>query len=250
MSESICSILNLCYGTECRDLDFIPGKDVIGRPAWIYILDVEKAPLFIHVKGRYGNSWYRDVFMGYYVPIDANAMEIQSFYDSLGAEYNKKCEYMSDVYEALSRIIQELNLSKKIDILDFMGGAGGLSYLLYYLGYSNIDLIDNSNKLIEISQKRPINIHYIKANCLDYTFDKKYDLIVCSLGLHHLSVDSKLKVLKKIKNNLKEDGVFISLENDIFVPYNLFFTNLQFQNVTIDSLQYGEIHYIATVCRL
>lgn len=249
MNNSSCSILTTCYDVGDNNINFISGKYIIGRPAWVYLEEGKELPLFINIHCEYGNSWYRDVFLGYYIPIDANANEIQCFYNYLGNDYNRKCEYMNDIYNALSKMIQEMFISKKIKILDLMGGAGRLSFLLYNLGYINIDLIDNSDELIEVSKSTLADIRYIHEDGINYSYENSYDLIVCSLGLHHLSLDNKMKVLNKVKNALNKNGIFMSLENNIFIPYSFHFPNIEIKDISIKSKQYGVVQYKLAICR-
>jgi len=57
------------------------------------------------------------------------------------------------------------------------------------------------------------NINCYVSNFYEYSFDKKYDVIVSSLALHHLESDEDKKIFyQKIYNALADNGVFYNAD--------------------------------------
>lgn len=95
------------------------------------------------------------------------------------------------------------NFPRKIRILDIGCGLGQLMSALHKEGFLNIEGIDISQEAIEICRKNGL-----KASCIDSidTFatscNQKYDLIIMSHVLEHLSKDKIIPTLDTIFNNL------------------------------------------------
>lgn len=112
----------------------------------------------------------------------------------------------------LNYIYKEIHCKKKADILDIGFGTGVLTEKLYNDGYK-IWGIDFSDRMIEIArEKMP------KANLIQYDFTKglpeelkgqKYDYIISTYALHHLTDVEKVKILTNLLNLLKKDGMIL-----------------------------------------
>lgn len=50
------------------------------------------------------------------------------------------------------------------------------------------------------------------ADYTDYKFNEKFDLIISSLSIHHLSDEEKRKLYKKMFSLLNQDGIFINAD--------------------------------------
>jgi tRNA (cmo5U34)-methyltransferase len=67
--------------------------------------------------------------------------------------------------------------------------------------------------MIEQAQKRfngLDNFEYITADYANYTFTKKYDVVVSALSIHHLGDDEKFTLYKRIFESINRGGVFIN----------------------------------------
>jgi tRNA (cmo5U34)-methyltransferase len=101
-------------------------------------------------------------------------------------------------------------------VLDIGSGTGLFSSLLLKK-YPNahITLIDLSEKMTEIAKKRFSNfsnIHYIIDDYTSYEFNRKFDIIVSSLSIHHLTDLEKRNLYDRVYSLLNEDGIFINAD--------------------------------------
>lgn len=99
--------------------------------------------------------------------------------------------------------------------LDLGAGTGILSELLLKRHpESNIALLDMSDKMLNIAKdkfKNNQNIEYIEADYLEHEFSK-YDIIISSLSIHHLTNSDKNKLYEKIYDALEYNGTFINAD--------------------------------------
>lgn len=111
-----------------------------------------------------------------------------------------------DVLNGIYNRVREKAAGK---ILDIGFGTGTLTARLYNDGY-DIYGIDFSSKMIEIAKvKMP------GAELYHYDFSKglpqaltctKFDFILCSYAIHHLSNDQKIAFIHELWEHLEEDG--------------------------------------------
>lgn len=56
------------------------------------------------------------------------------------------------------------------------------------------------------------NLTYIVDDYTKHKFDKKYDVVISSLSIHHLTGDEKKQLYHNIYSSLNENGVFINAD--------------------------------------
>ncbi len=101
-------------------------------------------------------------------------------------------------------------------VLDFGCGAGNLSFFLLKNGY-NVNCFEIDPIYQEHLEKKGLNV--LKKISKD-----KYDIIVLDNVLEHLP--NPIEVLKKLKKNLNDDGIFIiSLPNINSLQFKIFKEN-------------------------
>lgn len=101
------------------------------------------------------------------------------------------------------------------EILDLGAGTGILTEKIYQKHLkSNITLIDISKQMLDKAQKKftQNNFQFIEADYINYNYTQKYDVIVSSLSIHHLTDDEKKQLYKKVYDILEEDGIFINAD--------------------------------------
>lgn len=109
----------------------------------------------------------------------------------------------------LSTIFNEVMQTKESQVLDIGFGIGVLTSKLYENGHK-IDGIDFSNEMIAIAQeKMPL------ANLLEWDIsnglpdnikNNKYDSVISTYTLHHLTDEEKVRFIKSLLNLLSENG--------------------------------------------
>lgn len=111
--------------------------------------------------------------------------------------------------EILNVIFNEVMQGEKSEILDIGFGTGVLTSKLYANGHK-IDGVDFSSKMIAIAQSNMPN-----ANLMEWDISmglppeilgKKYDAIISTYALHHLTDKEKIAFIAILKPLLKEDG--------------------------------------------
>lgn len=106
--------------------------------------------------------------------------------------------------------IIEKEVPKNGSVLDLMCGSG---YLLGEIAKRRSDInlegVDISKEFIHYAQCKYPNILFQAANVLSYDLTKKYDLVVCTGGVHHLPYDKQELFLEKVLNFLKPKGFAI-----------------------------------------
>jgi 2-polyprenyl-3-methyl-5-hydroxy-6-metoxy-1,4-benzoquinol methylase len=107
-------------------------------------------------------------------------------------------------------IFDIISSKQKAKVLEMGVGTGEITKPLYDLGYE-ITGVDLSNKMIEIAKSKMKNATFISAdfsNALNQ-ISNKFDFIVFSNSIHHLSYNDQIEVLTNLNNYLYEDGVII-----------------------------------------
>jgi 2-polyprenyl-3-methyl-5-hydroxy-6-metoxy-1,4-benzoquinol methylase len=92
----------------------------------------------------------------------------------------------------------------KVRIADLATGSGDIPGII--VDYARkigaritIEAIDQQSATLEVARKSSVGypeISYINANILDWEPAARYDIVLCSLALHHFSDDDAVKVLR------------------------------------------------------
>lgn len=144
---------------------------------------------------------------------------IQKTFNALSEKYDSQRTMLipcfQDFYDTT------LILSEQVDnvhqILDVGAGTGLLS-VLFAKKYpeTNITLLDYSVDMLAKARDRfqgNTLINYNQADFSTVNLDlNKYDLVVSSLAIHHLTHELKQKLFQKIYRSLRPGGLFINAE--------------------------------------
>lgn len=124
--------------------------------------------------------------------------------------------YYHQMVEALVNALP-FNNAKDIEVIDLGCGTGTIS-LAVKEAYPKAKLtcVDISEKMLRIAAGKlsdVANATFINKNFYDFNFDKKYDVVVSSLALHHLvTEEDKLEFYQKIYACLNMGGIFINAD--------------------------------------
>lgn len=109
----------------------------------------------------------------------------------------------------LNQIYKTIHIGEKSAILDIGFGTGVLTRKLYDDGYS-IYGIDFSNKMIEIARTKMPEATLIQhdfSTGLPKKFSNiKFDFIISTYAIHHLTNDNKIIVINKLLEHLNPNG--------------------------------------------
>jgi len=142
-------------------------------------------------------------------------MDINKFPDYY-KNYDELILKMMPFYPEMHKImIESINkpIDSKFEILELGFGTGTLTYLiLRSFPKSDILGIDNNIENIEISQKRLkrfANFRYKVNNIVNYKPKIKFDIIISSLAIHHLTDKEKELFFKRAYELLNPNGRII-----------------------------------------
>ena len=97
-------------------------------------------------------------------------------------------------------------------VLDLGVGTGITSKLIQdILPEAQFDAVDFSKKMLFGAKKKmgKKNVNYIFGDYSKIKFDRKYDIVVSVIGIHHQNSKGKKILFRKIYSLLKPGGVFI-----------------------------------------
>ncbi|MFE5317544.1 class I SAM-dependent methyltransferase [Paenibacillus sp. NPDC056579] len=101
-------------------------------------------------------------------------------------------------------------------ILDLGAGTGLLAEgMRTKYPACKLTLIDLGDKMLDIAKQRFAaveEIEYIVADYTEYPFEHKFDLIVSSLSIHHLTHEAKQTLFHRIYGLLEDGGLFINAD--------------------------------------
>lgn len=197
------------YITNKGKLNFEYDKiEVNNRPAWIRVLDIDKSIKFLKVNTKSGRFFYTSFIENYYLVEDASNEEISNFYNEISVIYNKKMQSHRQIGNFIANNLKT-RFKNTISVLSICSGSGIEMIKLLEEGFSNITLLDVSKNMIDIAKNDEKFAHcqFIVSDFLKANFKKKkYDVVLCSMGIHYFSGNSLKNFLNKCKYILKENG--------------------------------------------
>jgi tRNA (cmo5U34)-methyltransferase len=143
---------------------------------------------------------------------------VKSHFEAEAEEFDKIILKLIPYYaEMINALVLSIPFKKdeQINVIDLGCGTGTVAQKIKNtFPNSKISCLDIAENMIKLAQKKlgeDINCHI--SNFYEFTFDKKYDVIVSSLALHHLANDEdKIMFYKKIYNALTDNGVFYNAD--------------------------------------
>jgi tRNA (cmo5U34)-methyltransferase len=107
--------------------------------------------------------------------------------------------------------------SAAIRVLDLGAGTGLFSWhVLGEFPFAMFTLCDLASKMLEIARWRfapyPDQFTYLTEDYRQISFDRKFDLVISSLSIHHLSHADKRVMFKQIHSLLDDGGLFINVD--------------------------------------
>ena len=139
--------------------------------------------------------------------------EIAKKYDS---ERKELIPFFDDFYGiAIDSIQIEDPMPKVLEI----GTGTGLFTEMFLKKYpnANMDLVDIAEDMLNIAKERfqgNENLNFYLKNIIEFEVEenKKYDAIISSLAIHHLSNSEKELLYEKIGEWVKPNGIFVNAE--------------------------------------
>jgi tRNA (cmo5U34)-methyltransferase len=143
-------------------------------------------------------------------------------------ERNRVVKLLGDLFSY--RFPSPVNLN----ILDLGCGDGAITEYLYdRFPNNNFSLVDGSSVMIAKAKERlkGKSVKFVEMSFEEYT-DKesgedKYDFIFSSMAIHHLPLEGKGRLYKKINGELSEGGLFLNF--DAVLPTSDISEKIQFR---------------------
>ena len=128
-----------------------------------------------------------------------------------------------------NRAIEDMweSFDKDWSILDVGCGEGKNPIFLAENGFMNIDAFDLSqagiDKLLRIAQLKKIKVNAWVQDLTEYSFKKKYDLIISYGTLHFVGKDEWMRFIIESKNNTNIGGlnIFLIFTNKVPASYDI-----------------------------
>lgn len=109
-------------------------------------------------------------------------------------------------------LVKNFDTEQAIDVLDLGTGTGLSSALIRdFFPNAKFDLVDFSRRMLTGARQRmgKRNTRYILGDFSLLNFDKKYDIIMTIIGLHHQTRSGTRRLIKKISKQLKPGGYLV-----------------------------------------
>ena len=135
-------------------------------------------------------------------------------HDEDASEYDEDVRNEKDPirtgYEAvLNWVIESAKIEKQSSVLELGSGSGNLSRRIKECG--ELTTVDISEKMEELAKSKLTHIKnrtFVKADLLEFfeMNSEKYDVIISTYSIHHLSEEEKKFLLKEAWDHLKPSG--------------------------------------------
>lgn len=164
--------------------------------------------------------------------MDDFSLEGEELLDALDklAHINKFLGGNSLILSGVKQLLEKVDISKPITVLDIGCGNGDMLRMLADYGSKNklkFNMVGVDANAFTIKYARKLssaysNIEYVCADIFDDNFKTlKYDLVLCTLTLHHF-IDEKVMDLIAIFNTIATAGIVVNDLQRSKVAYRLF----------------------------
>lgn len=116
-----------------------------------------------------------------------------------------KAKKKKEALEELIRISFE-SLPKGAKVFEIGSGDGTNAKYMESLGYE-VTASDTADDFVEATRKQGLTT--IKFDALEDDFPEKYFAVFCWRVFVHFTKEDALKIIKKVYNNLEENGIFV-----------------------------------------
>ena len=119
----------------------------------------------------------------------------------------------------------------RLRIVDLATGSGDIPRLVAEYGRKigaqlHIDALDRQSATLEIARKLSANypeIRCVERNILEWKPGERYDLVLCTLALHHFSEQDAVRVLERCRNFSRKFVLVSDLRRGLFLTAGVWF---------------------------
>ncbi|CAG7636679.1 class I SAM-dependent methyltransferase [Paenibacillus allorhizosphaerae] len=143
---------------------------------------------------------------------------VKKLFDAIAGEYDRQRKQLipcfDDFYGMALSLVETDNTAPRI--LDLGAGTGLFSgMVLQKYPNAKLTLMDVSDQMLEGARRRFAqndSIRYIVGDYSEYPFAEKYDIVISSLSIHHLTHPAKRQLFAAVYRLLIEGGVFVNAD--------------------------------------
>jgi 2-polyprenyl-3-methyl-5-hydroxy-6-metoxy-1,4-benzoquinol methylase len=155
---------------------------------------------------------------------DPAELELMDLPQPVSAELERDLENLRDLnrwfgsYALISLFLSRwIKPGARLRIVDLATGSGDILRLIAEYGRKigadlRIDALDRQSATLEIAKKLSVQypeIAFVEGNILEWRPAEPYDLVLCTLALHHFSEEDAVRVLRRCRE-LSQKFVLVS----------------------------------------
>ncbi|MGO4530381.1 methyltransferase domain-containing protein [Paenibacillus sp. 2TAF8] len=144
--------------------------------------------------------------------------DIRTQFNQVSQKYDEQRKKLIPCFEDLYNIATALAALEKdaLSVLDLGAGTGLMSsFILQKHPNSKLTLIDLSEGMLDIAKARfsdHTSIEFIVSDYTQFEYTEKYDLVISSLSIHHLTDSEKRELYQKLYSIMTPDSIFINVD--------------------------------------
>lgn len=144
--------------------------------------------------------------------------DIKQQFNNISSKYDEQRKKLIPCFEDLYGTATALAVTKNDSptVLDLGAGTGLLSsFILQKYPKSKLTLIDLSEGMLEIAKTRfsvHSNIKYFASDYTQFEYSEKFDLVISSLSIHHLTDNEKQELFQKLYSIMNPGSIFINVD--------------------------------------
>ena len=230
--------LNKVYRSEVVRNQSVISSDKVSkkRPSWVRIKLDEKIT-FIKIIFNGEAFWYRRYFLDYFFILSANSKDYKNYYNEIAENYESYVPQNKKFRKMIINFVDDLKIKKDSKILDLGAGTGIVTEGLAEKGYSNLTLLDISEKQLGIARKKE-SLKDVKYQVVDLTKEQikgKFDLILETMSLDYFDEENMKLILKKIQDALADEGKFIVIDRHVYPEFSDYFKEIRKDKVKLET---------------
>lgn len=150
--------------------------------------------------------------------MEINKTSIEQQFDDIARHYDEQRKKLIPCFDDFYNIAASLAEwgNDTPNVLDLGAGTGLFSsYIAKKYPKASFTLIDLSSGMLDIARRRFQNINNVQffaENYYKFEYTQKYDLVISSLSIHHLSDAEKKELYQRIYYIMNDNGIFINAD--------------------------------------
>ena len=122
----------------------------------------------------------------------------------------------SEIFSSALEVIP-FGVNEALEVLDLGAGTGLFSqHVFTKYPHAKFVLCDLAPKMLEVARERfqqhQDQFEYIVTDYRDFQIAGRYDLVISSLSIHHLTNDEKKNLFSDVYRSLNDTGVFVNID--------------------------------------